>query len=179
MNDESTMPEFRRAPLNAGVDQATGLPLLHRHEDFVDTARIGRKNELPWHRLAAYMMLAKRTNSEIAAAAGVTSHAVTQLKANRWFQELLATLSNNEGEEIRAVIKSEAQASVQKLVSLRDGAESERVQLAAAQTLLEHAEGKPTQKVLSVSASTTFSNEKDELAAIQDELRAIQQTRVS
>lgn len=169
-------PEARRAHLNAAIDPNTGLPELHRKDGFRDVASAGRKNEQPWHRLAAYMLLAGRTNSEIAAAANVTPVTVSQLRCNRWFQELLATLSNHEGEDIKATIRAEAMASVQKLVELRDFSENERVQLTAATTLLEHAEGKPTQKVLSVSATTTFSSEKDELEAIQSELRAIQQT---
>lgn len=119
------------------------------------------------------MLLAGRTNSEIGLAAGVSPQSVSQLRANRWFQELLATLANHEGEPVLGLIRAESLASVEKLVSLRDFADSERVQLAAATTLLEHAQGKPTQRVLSVSATTTFSDEKSELENIQAELRAI------
>lgn len=174
LNHPHQAPEARRSPLNATIDVTTGLPGLHRMEGFQDTAIQGRKNEQPWHRLAAYMILARRTNTEIAMAAGVDPGTVCNLRAQRWFQELLATLANHDGEEIKASIKSEALASLQKIVEIRDNPEvSARVQLAAAQSLLEHAEGKPTQKILSVSATTTFSNEKDELAAIQAELRAI------
>lgn len=166
-------PEWRRAELNAEIDPESGLPQLHSVKEFREKALPGLQKEQPWHRLAAYMILARRTNSEIASAAGVTVQSVSNLRGQRWFQQLLATYANNDGEEIKACIKAEALASVQKLVSLRDFAENERVQLAAATTLLEHAEGKPTQKILSVSATTTFSNEKDELDAIQAELRAI------
>lgn len=166
-------PEARRAPFNAAIDPNSGLPQLHRQNGFTDTAVFGRQNEKPWHRMAAFMLLAGRTNSEIALAAGVDPTTVSQVRANRWFQELLATLANHEGEEITAVLRAEGLASVEKLVYLRDSADSERVQLAAASTLLDHAAGKPTQRILSVSASTTFKDEREELDAIQAELRAI------
>jgi len=61
--------EARRSPLNARTDPQTGLPQLHRfgtNREFQDSATPSRVNEQPWHRLAAYMILAKRTNSEIA-----------------------------------------------------------------------------------------------------------------
>lgn len=174
LDDPHQSPEARRAPLNALVDPFTGFPQLHRKDGFEDTARPGRKNEQAWHRMAAFMLLAGRTNSEIAAAAGVVPETVSSLRANRWFQELLATLANVDGEEVVGVIRAEALASVEKLVSLRDDPEvTARVQLAAATTLLEHAAGKPTQRVLSVSASTTFGSESDELAAIRSELQAL------
>lgn len=166
-------PEARRAHFNAPIDPASGLPGLHKPDEFKDTATIGRKIELPWHRMAAFMLLNRRTNSEIAMAAGVDVTNISQLRSQRWFQELLATLANRDGEEISCVIKAEALASVEKLVELRDKSESERIQLAAATTLLEHAEGKPTQKVISLSATTTFSSEKEELESIQAELSAL------
>lgn len=173
LNNPRQAPEARRSPLNAQLDPFSGLPQLHRQDGFKDTAANGRQNEQPWHRMAGFMLLAGRTNSEIALAAGVSPQSVSQLRANRWFQELLATLANHEGEPVLGLIRAESLASVEKLVSLRDFADSERVQLAAATTLLEHAQGKPTQRVLSVSATTTFSDEKSELENIQAELRAI------
>lgn len=179
LENPAQQPEARRSHLNAGIDPQSNLPQLHRQDGFVDTAAPGRQNEQPWHRMAAFMLLAHRTNSEIAIAAGVAPQTISQLRANRWFQELLARLANYEGEEITAVVKAEGLASVEKLVFLRDYSESERVQLAAATTLLEHAAGKPTQRVLSVSATTTFSDEKTELENIQAELRAIRNQNTS
>lgn len=124
--------------------------------------------------MAAYMILAGRTNSEIALAAGVVPQTVCILKAQRWFQELLATLANVQGQEVMAVVQGEALASVQKLVELRDGEDvSQRIQLTAALALLEHATGKPTQKIVSISSTTTFSSEKEELENIQAELQAL------
>src|SRR5262249_33670998 len=95
-----SQPEARRSPLNANIDPYSGLPQLHRKNGFTDTAVVGRKNEQPWHRLMAFMMLANRTDSEIAMAADVSIETVRQVKANRWFQELLSTLANNQGEDV-------------------------------------------------------------------------------
>lgn len=173
LNNPLQSPEARRAKLNAELDPLSNLPQLHRKDGFEDTAVAGRQNEQPWHRMAAFMLLAGRTNSEIALAAGVTPGTVSHIRGNRWFQELLATLANHEGEDVIGLLRSESLASVEKLVELRDSSESDRVQLAAATTLLEHAAGKPTQRILSVSATTTFSDEKSELENIQAELRAI------
>ena len=151
-------------------DQVTGL---HRFEDeFAETTAIPVKNEQPWHLMAAYMIVAKRTNSEVAMAAGVDPNTISRLKAQRWFQERLAQIANEEGEEVVGVLKGEALASVMKLVDLRDGSESERVQLTAATTLLEHAQGKPTQKILSHSTRSNL-DPKEEYDELMRDLEAL------
>lgn len=163
---EAMKPDWRRAGFNGGPDL-----MLHRFEK-PDTATVGKKDEQPWHRMAAFMLLAGRTNSEIAAAAQVTPALVSHLRSQRWFQELLAILANEAGEAVTGVLAAEALASVEKLVALRDGAESERTQLSAALALLEHANGKPVQKVLSSSVHV-HASPQEEMDAIQQELAAL------
>lgn len=163
-------PVWRQSKNNATIQPETGLPALHRFED---TAASGFKNEQPWHKMAAFMLLAGRTNSEIALAAGVHPNTVSILRAQRWFQELLATLANEAGQDILGLLASEAAASVEKLVTLRDTAESERVQLAAATTLLEHANGKAVQKVISHTSHSVYRSPEDELRAVEEELNAL------
>ena len=58
----------RRASLNTERTD-DGVHTLHRKDGWHDTATVGLINEQPWHRMAAYMLLQKRTNSEIAMAA--------------------------------------------------------------------------------------------------------------
>jgi hypothetical protein len=169
LNNPRQNPQHRRQP-HSGVKLSDGTISLHK---FNDVASAGHANELPWHRMAAHMMVARIPNRTIANSAGVSEVTVSQLKAQRWFQELLATIATDQGQDILNVVKGEALASVSKLIALRDYAESERVQLAAATTLLEHAEGKPVQRNLNVTASTTFSNPQEEYSALQQELETL------
>lgn len=168
--------DWRRAEHNAPPCPVTGLPGLHKHEgsepEFKDSVTLGIKDEQPWHRMAAYMILAGRTNSEIAMAANVTPQTVSHLRAQRWFQQLLAVLANETGADITGLLASEAAASVEKLVFLRDNAESERVSLAAATSLLEHAHGKAVQKIVSHTSHTVVPPQ-EEMAQLQQELEVL------
>jgi hypothetical protein len=187
---EGAVKELARGPRGGNVDNPATTPNwrrkefnplngngLHRADGWVDTTERGIKNEQPWHRMAAYMLLAGRTNSEVAMAASVTPQHVSQLRGQRWFQELLGTLANNEGDEIMGVLKAEGLASVEKMVYLRDHAECERVQYAAAKDLTEMVNGKAVQRTLSVSAHTTFESPKEEYESLQNELEQLRQSR--
>lgn len=169
-------PESRRAHLNAKLDPATGLPGLHRKE-FVDTATPGRNNEPAWARMAAFMLLQGRTNSEIGMAANVHPGTVSHIRAQRWFQELLATLANEDGEAGMALMKAENLASIQRIVDLRDNSENERVSLSAAQFIVEQVQGKAVQRNMNVNASTTFDSPDAEMRSIQEQLSALQAAR--
>lgn len=168
--------QFKNADLNVEeVDGETDVVSLHRYEHDVLTHE--RKDEQPWHRMAAIMLNNGYTCKDIAKAAQVHEGTVRDLRRQRWFQQLLVTLSKETGDDIRSIIRSEAIASVEKIVELRDGAESQRVQLAAAVVLLEHDQGKPTQKVLSITASTSYASERAEYDSIQEELAFLREQR--
>lgn len=160
--------ERRRSSFNGSIDRG-----LHRFIQTEDVAAMGLKDELPWHRMAAYMLNAGRTNSEIAMAAGVGTGEVATLKSQRWFQELCAVIANNDGEEIRGFIKSEVIASIQKLADLRDTAESESVQATCARTLLEQGEGKPVQKIVSDVTTRRSSTPREEYEQLTQELASL------
>lgn len=165
--------EGRLTPLNAEFIE--GLPTLHKFKK-QETTIPGTKNEQPWHRMAAFMLLAGRTSSEIAAAAGVAPQTVSNLRGLRWFQELLAVLANETGQDITGLLQAEAAQSVETLVSLRDDPETPaRVRLSAAQTLLEQAHGKPTQKIISAVSHSTHRNPSEEMEALKEELRTLRQ----
>lgn len=165
--------EWRQAHLNAQPDPVTGLPQLHR---FQDTAAQPRKNEQPWHRMAATMLLAGCDNEQIARAANVHPATVSAIRAQRWFQELLATLANTQIQPVLGLLAAEAVASVQKLVELRDGAESERVQLAAAVSLLEHHKGKAHVTISQdIHTSKSHQDPLQEYEEIQQDLAALRQ----
>lgn len=168
-------PAFRREPLH--VEMTDTGPTLHRH-DRSETAAIGLKDEKAWHRMAAYMLLAGRTNSEIGAAAGVTPNHVSQLRAQRWFQELLATLANEAGNDLTGVIQSEAQASLQTMVDIRDDLTAPvRVRYAAAKDLVELAHGKAVQKTIVSRSSSGNRTPEEEYNEIQEQLKAMQTLR--
>lgn len=158
-------PEWRKEPFQGSVAHG-----LHRFMQSEDTATGGLRDEKPWHRMAAYMLNAGRTNSEIAIAAGVLPGEVGLLRQNRWFQELCATIANNDGEEVLGALKAEALDSIAKLASLRDFAESEQVQATCARTLLEHANGKPLQRILSDVTSRRAATPKEEFEQLTAEL---------
>lgn len=172
LNNPAQYPHRRIANLNIELN-AAGTHTLHRFEK-PDTAAPGRANEQPWHRMAAFMLLAGRTNSEIGLAANVEATTVSHLRSQRWFQELLAVLANEQGDDLIGLLQSEAAASLQKLCFLRDNAESERIQLAAAQTLFEQAHGKPTQKIISAVSHSVHRSPQEEMDEINQELKTLQ-----
>lgn len=170
LQNPKQVPERRQHPLNAvRVEGGAGL---HRFED---VAEMGLKNEQPWHRMAAYMLLAGRTNSEIAMAADVCAQQICVLRAQRWFQELLAVLANEQGAELHGLLQSEAQDALNRIVDLAQNADSERVRLTANIQILEQAHGKAVQKIVSSVSHTTHANPQDEMVALQEELRVLRE----
>lgn len=171
-------PERRNAPLQARV---IGENVIGLHDSRGnDSAVAGLQKEQPWHRMAAHMLNRGFSNIEVADAADVSKEAVSVLRANRWFNELCATLAENKDATIRARLNGYALEAVEAIHDLAtdvatdvDGKPivSPRTKLTAFTTLLEHSQGKPTQKVLSVTASTTFSSEREEYDAIMRELQ--------
>lgn len=173
LNNPNQQPDARRTAFNATHDDQ-GRLLLHRKEDFVDTAVAGTQNEQPWHRMAAFMLLAGRTNSEIAMAAGVVPSTVSHLRAQRWFQELLATLSNEHGADLTGLLQSEAQDSLNVLIEMRDDTTlPARLRYQAAKDLFELAHGKATQKIVSSVSHTTHASPSEEMESIQQQLAAL------
>lgn len=171
LNRAALQPEYRRSSLNAKVSDS-GLPLLHRFER-EDSATCGRKDEKPWHRMAAFMLLAGRTNSEIAMAADVTAPCVSHIRAQRWFQELLAVLANETGSDITGLLASEAQNSLNVMVEMRDTAKSERTRYQAAKDILELSHGKATQTIVSSVSHTTHASPSEEMESIQQQLAGL------
>ena len=168
---------YRREPLNA-VRKEDGTIGLHSSstKEWKDTSVNGLQKEHPWHRMAGFMLLQGRTNSEIALAAGVTAQAVSNLRAQRWFQELLAVLANEQGQDIQGLMASEAAASVELLVGIRDDSDQPaRVRADVAKFLIEQTVGKPTQKIVTARTSSTASADLHaEMEALQNEIRALE-----
>lgn len=167
-------PERRRASLNANIGES-GLPTLHRF-DKAEVAEPGVKNEQSWQRLAAFMLLSGRTNSEIALAAGRDIASVNLLRTQRWFQELLAVLANEQGADLHAAITSHAHDAINRIAEIASGdIETYGVRniLSASQLLLEQAKGKATQTVVSTVSHTTHASPSEEMESIQQQLAAL------
>lgn len=172
-------PERRTAMLNVNDSGVNGMPGLHRFQK-ADTATMGTKNEQPWHRMAAFMLLAGRTNSEIAMAAGITPQTVCNLRAQRWFQDLLAVLANETGSDITGLLASEAQASLNKMIEVRDSTDDtvpERLRYQAARDIFELHHGKATQKIVShtTHSSSVGKSPAEEMQEIVDQLAALRE----
>lgn len=166
LNNPKHQPECRRASFNPLTKGG-----LHRFED---TATVGHKNELPWHRMAAYMLINRRTNSEIAMAADVDLATISQLRANRWFQELLATIANEQGEEVTGIIAGHAIDAVNTIAEVMNDPDStRRERITAAQILLEQAQGKPVQKNINLNENRRSSDPIEEYAGIVEELKTL------
>ena len=183
LDDPARYPDRRNAPLNAPViETADGERIIGLHDPREqDTCAIGVLKESPWIRMAAHMLNRGFTNVEVAEAAGKTKDYISKLRAQRWFNELCATLAENKEATVRARLDGYALDAVEGIAEIAfDERVDEkgnpivptRVKLDARRTLLEHAHGKPTQKVLSVTASTHFSSEKEEYDAIISELQS-------
>lgn len=159
------------APLNVSETGA------HR---FRPVSQPGLQNELPWHTMAAYMMIAGRTNVEIAMAAGVCEQSVSNLRAQLWFQQRLATIANNDGEEVLASFKAKALAAAERIEVLAVSAEKDSVRLAANTYIVNQSIGSPVQKTLNINANA-FSglSPQEEYQRTQDELRALRAARSS
>lgn len=166
--------EWQKAELNTEI-LPNGTVGMHRFDrEYHETATPGLKNEQTWHTMAAYMLLAGRTNSEIAAAARVHPTHVSYLRGQKWFQQKLAVLANNDGEELLGIVKGEALASVETLVSLRDNSNvTDAVRRSAAKDLIEFAHGKAVQRTIAISATTHFDSPQDEMEQIQEELATL------
>lgn len=140
----------------------------------------GVVDEKPWHTMAAYMLIAGRTNSEIAMAAGVGEQMVSTIRSQTWFQQRLASIANNDGEEILAAMKSHALAAVERVAHIAEHGESERNRLSANVILIEQAVGKAVQKNLNLNANAMSGlSPQEEYQRTQEELKALRAARSS
>lgn len=174
-------PVWRKESFH-GEQNGDGTYGLHRFVRDHDSVAPGKKNEQPWHRMAAYMLNAGRTNSEIALAAEVVVATVSHLRAQKWFQELCATIANANGEELLGALNGYALESIEAIheIATDDRTDDEgrplvnaRTRLQAHVTLLEHAHGKPIQKVISDVSHRVAASPTEEMEMIQNELAAL------
>lgn len=154
---------------------------LHRMEPKTDIGR-GVKNEQKWHRVAAWMVAEGQSDEQIAAVAEMAPETVKQLRRQTWFSELVATFASQTGRTYAQRIAAEAEKSLEKLLTIRDDESydedgkpivSARTKADVSKFLIEQVHGKAVQKVISVTASTSFSSEQEERDALLSELQAL------
>lgn len=171
-------PQWRRASHNGGVSE-DGVIGFHDPKSS-DVAIPGLQKEQPWHRMAAVMLNRGFTNIEISQMAGVAPMTVSHLRAQRWFNELCVRLATDAGDALQARLDAEASQALENISQIANADAKEvgsRTKLAANIALLEHANGKPTQKIISVNAHTAYSSAQEEYAAIQSELEELRRAK--
>lgn len=106
------------------------------------------KNEKPQHRMMLWLRLEGYNNKEIAGITGYTPQTVANVCKQPWFLEAFSRISTEMGKDaVENFLTGEMVPTLQKLVSLRDSAQSEAVQLAASNAILDRIRGKPTVRV--------------------------------
>lgn len=160
-------------------ENTAGVVALH---DYSPKAYSGLKKEQPWHRMAAMLLAAGMADGAIAEAAGVTGSALTTLKGQRWFQEILAFYTEQATRPIQDRLLDEASKSLDVLIEIRDTCDEktpQSVRVSAARTIYEQAHGKPTQKILAATTSRVYRSAEEEMADLQIQLSALERSRVA
>jgi hypothetical protein len=127
-------------------------------------------HEKPEHRLLVYLKAQGKSNRQCAELMGFTESWISQITRQPWFRKrLVETLSKHGGDAVEAVLKTEALASVETLIELRDNAKSDATKLAATNSLLDRIFGKPTQHIKTERMASP-DNAQDEMSKIDKEL---------
>ena len=134
------------------------------------------ESERAWHLQAIYLAAQGLSQTEIAERLGHDHSWVSQVLRQPWARErLVAEIRKAGNDGIEAILKGAAIDSTLKLITLRDTADSEQVQLAAADKLLDRYLGKPTQHIEQKSKVSFDSADVDKLDAKIRELEAEEQ----
>lgn len=130
-------------------------------------------HEKPEHRIILLLKLKAFSNREIAQQTGYTEPWISQITRQPWFQlRLLNALQEAKTEVIDDLVRIEAANSFFKLVSLRDTAKSEQVQLAAADRIFSQVAGKPLQRT---ENSSTVTHQITKASEIDAELKKLEE----
>lgn len=160
--------DYKDSPCQLYSDKDPNLAVLH---------------EKPWHRAVVYLVIKGLTNREIAERFGKTEPWISQLTRQPWFKNrVVQELKEAGGDLVETILQSQVIPSIEKVIELRDGANSEAIQMRAASEILDRFMGKPTQKIEQRVSGTykhaTVSVEEvdRELEMVNSQLKAIQPT---
>lgn len=133
------------------------------------------KHEKPQHRLMLWLRLQGHNVKETAALTGYTPQTVSNVCNQPWFIKAFCELSKELGKDaVQTMLEGEVIPSIQKLVKLRDTAESEAVAKAAADSILDRFLGKAVAKSEVKTTGTMDINVYD-AAKLQEEFRRNQE----
>lgn len=127
------------------------------------------ENEQPWHQHAARYCAMGMVPKEVAAACGCDVQSIYRLRNALWFQERVTALMAEQDKDVMEIFKNARGAMAMKLVDLALTAESETVQLSAADKVLDRFLGKAVQRV----ESDTIVRSADAVAEREALLREI------
>lgn len=130
-------------------------------------------HEKPEHRMVILLKAMGKSNNEIAERTGFTFPWVSQILRQPWArQRLLEEITKAGKDEMQELLKGASADSVHKLIKLRDSADSEQVQFAAASNLLDRFLGKPKQQIETTNKHTIVSGD---IEAVNNELRQLEE----
>lgn len=133
--------EDRGTPLVVGDDQVNSLFGASKSYRYY-------AKESPVHRLMLWMRLEGHNNREIATMTGYCTQTVANVSRQPWFQEAFCRISTERGLDIvDGFLQGEIIPTLDRLVKLRDGAESDAVKKAACDSILDRVRGKPVARV--------------------------------
>lgn len=170
--------ESRKLPVNSPVLPRDNVEFQAQFADYerradalfetIPAGRIAFKKEKPEHRLMLWLALQGHNNKEIAAITGYTAWAVGQIRRQPWFLRAFTDLSTAMGRDaVETFLQGEIVPTLQKLVDLRDNAESEAVRKSACDAILDRIRGKPTVHVKS-EHSGQVDNVVYDVAALEE-----------
>lgn len=113
------------------------------------------KKEQPEHRIILWLRLRAHSVKQIAALVNYSESQVRQICAQPWFIDAFCRLSTEVGKDaVETMLEGEVIPSINRLVQLRDNAESDAVKRQAAVDILDRIRGKPTQKIETKSSGS-------------------------
>lgn len=167
------------------TDNTTSKETFEQYTQRVDSlfgdtpAYQGLRKERPEHRQVLWLRLNGHNCKETAALTGYTPQHVSTICKQPWFREAFVKLSTQMGRDsVESFLQGEIIPTLQRLTYLRDNAESDAVQKAACDSILDRIRGKPVARVETKHSgsidTTVYDGERlrDELARNAEILRS-------
>ena len=133
------------------------------------------KSEKPQHRLMLWLRLNGHNNKEIAQILGCSPQTVCNVGKQEWFMEAFCRISTEMGKDmVETFLEGEILPTMQKLVSLRDGAETDAVKLAASNAILDRIRGKPVARTETKITGSVDNVVYDVAALLEEQKRNAQ-----
>lgn len=181
LSQDGTIREHNQSP------DSTDLPeKFAEYQKRVDSlfnakhANLSVRKEKPEHRLMLWLTLNGHSPKEIAGITGYSYLHVLQVRRQPWFQENFAKLSTSMGRDaVESFLEGEIIPTLERIVQLRDSADSDSVRLAASNAILDRIRGKPTVKVETKNTSTVDVTVMDAEKLLEESQRLGQQLKAN